>query len=150
MSKFRKTKIREQRDGGTREFGGENGHVQETREFLESGDVDRYQNHTSRFASGSKRTGSHCGLRCTYSLNFSYFLVLVFVSLEFLSGEQNIQCRLDITEMYQPDEERLRTFWTTLQEVWIELYGSRLATAARSTGTLRRVDVSSRCVVIIV
>jgi len=41
---------------------------------------------------------------------------------------------LDITEMYQPDEERLRTFWTTLQEVWMGLYGSRLATAAAITG----------------
>ena len=41
---------------------------------------------------------------------------------------------LDITEMYKPDEERLRTFWTTLQEVWIELYGSRLATAAAING----------------
>lgn len=41
---------------------------------------------------------------------------------------------LDITEMHEPDETRLREFWHTLQEVWIELYGSRLPIVAAITG----------------
>lgn len=41
---------------------------------------------------------------------------------------------LDILEMYQAQPERLVTFWRTLQEVWIKLYGSRLATIAAING----------------
>ena len=41
--------------------------------------------------------------------------------------------------MYQPQPDRLQTFWRTFQEVWLKLYGSRLATIAAinvSTHTL--------------
>lgn len=31
---------------------------------------------------------------------------------------------LDIMEMYQPKPERIRMFWTALQDFWIKLYGS--------------------------
>ncbi|KAF6023865.1 ECI1 [Bugula neritina] len=41
---------------------------------------------------------------------------------------------LEITEMYQPDEARLREFWRTLQEFWIKLYGSQMITIAAITG----------------
>jgi hypothetical protein len=41
---------------------------------------------------------------------------------------------LDITEMHQPDPERLRNFWSTLQEVWLRLSTSRLATVAAIEG----------------
>jgi 3,2-trans-enoyl-CoA isomerase len=41
---------------------------------------------------------------------------------------------LDIMEMYEPDEDRLNAFWSTLQDVWIELYGSRLPTVAAVEG----------------
>jgi 3,2-trans-enoyl-CoA isomerase len=41
---------------------------------------------------------------------------------------------LDIMEMYEPDEERLNAFWSALQDVWIELYGSRLPTVAAVEG----------------
>jgi 3,2-trans-enoyl-CoA isomerase len=41
---------------------------------------------------------------------------------------------LDIMEMYEPDEARLNQFWTTLQEVWIALYGSRLPVVAAVEG----------------
>lgn len=34
---------------------------------------------------------------------------------------------LDFTELYKPNEERLKTFWTSLQQVFLDLYGSRLA-----------------------
>ena len=37
---------------------------------------------------------------------------------------------LDILEMFQPQPDRLMTFWRTLQEVWLKLFGSRLATIA--------------------
>lgn len=37
---------------------------------------------------------------------------------------------LDIMEMYKPDLKRAETFWTTLQEVWIKLFGSTFITAA--------------------
>lgn len=37
---------------------------------------------------------------------------------------------LDIMEMYKPDMKRVETFWTTLQEVWIKLFGSNFITAA--------------------
>ncbi|KAH8333465.1 hypothetical protein KR059_000144 [Drosophila kikkawai] len=41
---------------------------------------------------------------------------------------------LDILEMYNTDEERLRTIWTELQNAWIALYGSSLPTAAAING----------------
>ncbi|XP_017464863.1 PREDICTED: enoyl-CoA delta isomerase 1, mitochondrial-like [Rhagoletis zephyria] len=41
---------------------------------------------------------------------------------------------LDILEMYQPKEERLKSFWTTLQSTWMALYGSKLPTAAAING----------------
>lgn len=41
---------------------------------------------------------------------------------------------LDMLEMHQPKEDRLREFWTALQQVYIDLYGSKLATIASITG----------------
>lgn len=37
---------------------------------------------------------------------------------------------LDILEMYNPELERLKAFWSTLQDVWLKLYGSSYPTAA--------------------
>lgn len=37
-------------------------------------------------------------------------------------------------EMYKPDEARLREFWTSLQDVWLKLYGSGFPTAAAING----------------
>lgn len=34
---------------------------------------------------------------------------------------------LDFTELYKPNEERLKMFWSSLQQVFLDLYGSRLA-----------------------
>lgn len=36
--------------------------------------------------------------------------------------------------MYKPDEVRMKQFWTTLQEVWLKLYGSAYPTAAAING----------------
>jgi len=41
---------------------------------------------------------------------------------------------LEITEMHDPDPERLRQFWRSLQEVWIQLYSYKLPAAAAITG----------------
>ncbi|KAH8249721.1 hypothetical protein KR032_011720 [Drosophila birchii] len=41
---------------------------------------------------------------------------------------------LDILEMYNTDEERLRNIWFELQNAWIALYGSSLPTAAAING----------------
>lgn len=41
---------------------------------------------------------------------------------------------LDIMEMYKPDIKRAETFWTTLQEVWMKLFGSKFPTAAAING----------------
>jgi len=41
---------------------------------------------------------------------------------------------LDIMEMYKPDKERARQFWTTLQDVWLKLYGCPFPTAAAING----------------
>lgn len=32
--------------------------------------------------------------------------------------------------MYQPEEARLREFWTSLQGLWLKLYGSKMASIA--------------------
>lgn len=36
--------------------------------------------------------------------------------------------------MYNPDHSRLRDFWSTLQDVWMKLYGSPFPTAAAING----------------
>ena len=41
---------------------------------------------------------------------------------------------LDITELVTPDKDRLPKFWNSLQQVYIDLYGSRLATVAAIQG----------------
>ncbi|CAG4946967.1 unnamed protein product [Parnassius apollo] len=41
---------------------------------------------------------------------------------------------LDIMEMYKPDLKRAEIFWTTLQDVWIKLFGSSYVTAAAING----------------
>lgn len=41
---------------------------------------------------------------------------------------------LDILEMYKPDKDRIRAFWSQLQETWLALYGSSVPTAAAING----------------
>uniref|UniRef100_A0A0P5EQE3 Enoyl-CoA delta isomerase 1, mitochondrial n=1 Tax=Daphnia magna TaxID=35525 RepID=A0A0P5EQE3_9CRUS len=41
---------------------------------------------------------------------------------------------LDIREMYQPTEERLKEFWSSLQTLWLQLYGSKMASVALING----------------
>ncbi|KAI5637145.1 enoyl-CoA hydratase/isomerase domain-containing protein [Phthorimaea operculella] len=37
-------------------------------------------------------------------------------------------------EMYKPDPTRVKAFWTTLQDVWLKLFGSNYPTAAAING----------------
>jgi hypothetical protein len=32
--------------------------------------------------------------------------------------------------MYQPTDDRLNQFWSSLQTLWLQLYGSKMATVA--------------------
>ena len=41
---------------------------------------------------------------------------------------------LDLTELYQPNLDRLPTFWKSFQQVFIDIYGSRLACIAAMNG----------------
>jgi len=41
---------------------------------------------------------------------------------------------IDLTEMYNPDPERLSSFWNAIQQVYLDLYGSRLACIAAIEG----------------
>ncbi|KAG6444685.1 hypothetical protein O3G_MSEX003507 [Manduca sexta] len=41
---------------------------------------------------------------------------------------------LDIMEMYKPDLKRAESFWRTLQDVWLKLFGSTYPTAAAING----------------
>lgn len=36
----------------------------------------------------------------------------------------------DLNELYKPEAERFRKFWTVGQDVWLKLYGSSFPTAA--------------------
>ncbi|XP_060068628.1 enoyl-CoA delta isomerase 1, mitochondrial-like [Ylistrum balloti] len=79
------------------------------------------------------------------SLNLEY-LTSMNIALEKLENEKckgliltsavpKIFCAgLDILEMYQPDVERLQVFWRSLQDVWLRLYGSKMATIAAING----------------
>lgn len=41
---------------------------------------------------------------------------------------------LDLTEMHEPDSDRLSEFWTSFQNLYVDLYGTRLATVAAIEG----------------
>jgi 3,2-trans-enoyl-CoA isomerase len=41
---------------------------------------------------------------------------------------------LDLTELYKPDPSRLPKFWESFQQLYFDLYGSRLATIAAMNG----------------
>lgn len=41
---------------------------------------------------------------------------------------------LDLMEMYKPNQERVQKFWSSLQDVWIKLFGSPYPTVAAING----------------
>jgi len=51
------------------------------------------------------------------------------------SSNKSIFCAgLDLKEMYKPDEKRLIEFWSTLQELWLRLYGCKIPCGAAING----------------
>lgn len=50
------------------------------------------------------------------------------------SSKSVFSAGLDIMEMYKPKVDRLKEFWSTLQDVWFKLYGSPFPTAAAING----------------
>ncbi|CAB9514188.1 CoA delta isomerase 1, mitochondrial [Seminavis robusta] len=56
-------------------------------------------------------------------------------SLVLASSLPGVFCAgLDITELHKPDEKRLTDFWHSFQQIYFDLYGSRLATIAAIAG----------------
>ena len=76
------------------------------------------------------------GISALFHLNNEYFEVIycivVAVLIDTLTDNISIlydfwyiRIGLDIKEMHKPEENRLRQFWSVLQDVWIRFYGTR-------------------------
>jgi len=50
------------------------------------------------------------------------------------SNPPTLSAGLDLNELYNPDPERLTDFWSSFQQVFLDLYGSRLAVIGAVTG----------------
>jgi len=51
------------------------------------------------------------------------------------SSSSKIFCAgLDLVELYQPDTDRLESFWNSFQQLYLDLYGSQLSTFAAMSG----------------
>ncbi|KAH1000025.1 hypothetical protein HUJ05_004661 [Dendroctonus ponderosae] len=50
------------------------------------------------------------------------------------SAFKTFSAGLDILEMYKPNPDRAKEFWTTLQDVWISLYSAQFPTVALING----------------
>lgn len=50
------------------------------------------------------------------------------------SSKSVFSAGLDIMEMYKPKVDRMKEFWSTLQDVWFKLYGSPFPTVAAING----------------
>lgn len=48
---------------------------------------------------------------------------------------------LDLNELYQPDVQRFKSYWTTFQDVWLKLYGSSFPTAAAINVTIPSISI---------
>ena len=80
------------------------------------------------------------------SLNLEMFQSLI-QAVDTLEDTQNIDgaivhttspsvfcAGLDLSELHNPNESRLREFWSTFQEFYIRMYGCKITTAAAITG----------------
>jgi 3,2-trans-enoyl-CoA isomerase len=56
------------------------------------------------------------------------------IAAENSSTASTFSAGLDLSEMYQKSATQLGEFWSSLQEMWLSLYGSRLATVAAVNG----------------
>jgi len=50
------------------------------------------------------------------------------------SFPSTLSAGLDLNELYKPDPERLTKFWSSFQQLFLDLYGSRLAVIGAITG----------------
>lgn len=50
------------------------------------------------------------------------------------SFPSTLSAGLDLNELYKPDSERLTQFWSSFQQLFLDLYGSRLAVIGAITG----------------
>lgn len=50
------------------------------------------------------------------------------------SNPSTLSAGLDLNELYNPEPERLTKFWSSVQQVFLDLYGSRLAVIGAVTG----------------
>lgn len=50
------------------------------------------------------------------------------------SNPSILSAGLDLKEMYQPDPQRLSKYWNSVQQLYLDLYGSRLATICAIEG----------------
>jgi len=64
----------------------------------------------------------------------SFVFWLVGSSLTRCSSNKIFSAGLDITEMHNPDPKRLGEFWSSVQQMYMDMYGSRLATVAAISG----------------
>ena len=80
------------------------------------------------------------------SLNLEMFQALI-KAVDTLEDTQNVDgaivhttspsvfcAGLDLSELHNPNESRLREFWSTFQEFYIRMYGCKITTAAAITG----------------
>eukprot|EP00095_Tigriopus_kingsejongensis_P003818 maker-scaffold278_size225338-snap-gene-1.26 protein:Tk03818 transcript:maker-scaffold278_size225338-snap-gene-1.26-mRNA-1 annotation:"-trans-enoyl- mitochondrial" len=72
----------------------------------------------------------------SFNLEFTQDILATFADLSnspsckgvILTSAHNsvVSAGLDLSELYQPDPERLRTFWISIQDLWFNLYTFRL------------------------
>lgn len=62
-----------------------------------------------------------------------HFFIIIFI-VNALCGMQNVpkaySAGVQLTEFYKPKMERLKAFWSAMQDMWIEIYSSRLPIVA--------------------
>lgn len=56
--------------------------------------------------------------------------LMITLYFQFQSLNTVFSAGLHLDEIYKPDPERFKQFWTAFQDAWIKLYGSSFATAA--------------------
>lgn len=56
--------------------------------------------------------------------------LMITLYFKFQSLNTVFSAGLHLDEIYKPDPERFKQFWTAFQDAWIKLYGSSFATAA--------------------
>lgn len=62
------------------------------------------------------------------------YSLLFLVCLGKQGSDTVFSAGLDIMEMYKPDQERVKNFWSTLQDTWLKLYGLSTPTCAVING----------------